>query len=47
LPKCISVIIDCDTKKHYHKEWSADEMKIGIQNFKYTAKLYWNKRMKK
>lgn len=47
LPKCISVIIDCDTKKHYHKEWSEAEMKIGIQNFKYTAKLYWNKRMKK
>jgi len=47
LPKCISVIIDCDTKKHYHKEWSKEDMKKGIANFKYTAKLYWNKRMKK
>lgn len=47
LPKCISVIIDCDTKKHYHKEWSAQETNVGINNFKHTAKLYWSKRMKK
>ncbi len=47
LPRCITVCIDCDTKKHYHKEWSEAEMKIGIQNFKYASKLFWNKRMKK
>lgn len=47
LPRCISVIIDCDTKKHYHKEWTRKEVDKGIQNFKYAAKLYWNKRMKK
>ena len=47
LPRCISVIIDCDTKKHYHKEWTRKEIEKGIQNFKNTAKIYWNKRMKK
>lgn len=47
LPKCITVCVDCDTTKHYHRQWTPQEMDIGIKNFKYACKLYWNKRMKK
>jgi hypothetical protein len=47
LPRCITVCVDCETTKHYHKEWTPEEMKKGIDNFKYACKLYWNKRMKK
>jgi hypothetical protein len=46
LPPCRSVIIDCDTKQHIHREWSESEMKWGIANAKLAAKIYWNKRMK-
>ena len=46
-PACRSVVIDCDTKKHFHYEWSSEEVKKGIANAKLMAKLYWNKRMKK
>ena len=47
LPGCISVIIDCDTKKHWHHVWNTKDVKQGIANAKLMAKLYWNKRMKK
>jgi hypothetical protein len=46
-PACRSVVIDCDTKKHFHHEWKTDDVKKGIANAKLMAKLYWNKRMKK
>ena len=45
LPSCISVIIDCDTKKHYHREWSQEEMQKGIKVAKKCAELYWLLRM--
>ena len=45
LPECISVIIDCDTKKHYHKVWSEDELDKGIKVAKKCAELYWMLRM--
>ena len=45
LPSCISVIIDCDTKKHYHREWKQDEMQNGIKIAKKCAELYWLLRM--
>ena len=45
LPGCISVIIDCDTKKHYHKVWSEDELDKGIKVAKKCAELYWMLRM--
>jgi hypothetical protein len=47
LPEAITICIDCDTKKHYHKTWTPKEMDQGIKNFKYACKLYWSKRMKK
>ena len=46
LPKCRSVIIDCDTAKHYHKEWTEDDMQKGIKVAKKCAELYWLLRMK-
>ena len=46
LPKCKSVIIDCDTAKHYHKDWSEDDMQKGIKVAKKCAELYWLLRMK-
>ena len=45
LPECISVIIDCDTKKHYHKVWSEDDLDKGIKVAKKCAELYWMLRM--
>lgn len=45
LPACISVVIDSDTCEHYHKEWTTDECKTGIQIFKNASKLYWLTRM--
>lgn len=45
LPGCISVVIDCDTKEHHHKEWSPDEMHDGIRIAKKCAELYWLTRM--
>ena len=41
LPSCISVVIDCDTKKHHHKVWDSDEMQKGIKVAKKCAELYW------
>ena len=46
LPKCRSVIIDCDTAKHYHKDWSEEDMQKGIKVAKKCAELYWLLRMK-
>ena len=46
LPRCITICIDSETKKHYHREWTEVEMKKGIQNFKYASKIFWGKRMK-
>ena len=45
LPGCISVIIDCDTKKHNHKVWNAKELDKGIKVAKKCAELYWLLRM--
>lgn len=45
LPACRSVVIDCDTTKHYHKVWSQDEMQVGIKVAKKCAELYWLLRM--
>ena len=45
LPQCRSVIIDCDTKKHYHREWTEAEMQRGIKIAKKCAELYWLMRM--
>lgn len=45
LPACRSIIIDCDTKEHHHREWTPEEMKWGIDNAKLCAKIYWQKRM--
>lgn len=45
LPECRSVVIDCDTKKHYHKEWSQSEMEKGIKVSKKCSELYWMLRM--
>tara|TARA_R110000803_G_scaffold82714_1_gene148904 strand:- start:315 stop:1070 length:756 start_codon:yes stop_codon:yes gene_type:complete len=44
-PECRSVIIDCETKKHWHHVWNAKDVKAGIVNAKLMAKLFWNKRM--
>lgn len=46
LPDCRSVIIDCDTCKHYHKEWSNEDIQKGIKVAKKCAELYWLLRMK-
>ena len=46
LPECLSVIIDCDTKKHHHKWWSKNEMDHGIKVAKKCSELYWLTRMK-
>ena len=46
LPACRSVVIDCDTKKHHHREWSEEEMQVGIKVAKKCAELYWLLRMK-
>ena len=46
-PECRSVIIDCETKKHWHHVWNTKDVKQGIANAKLMAKLYWNKRMQK
>jgi hypothetical protein len=45
LPGCRSIIIDCDTKQHHHREWTPTEMKWGIDNAKICAKIFWQKRM--
>ena len=45
LPSCRSVVIDCDTHKHYHREWSQEEMQKGIKVAKKCAELYWLLRM--
>lgn len=45
LPGCRSVIIDCDTKEHYHREWTEAEMQRGIKIAKKCAELYWLLRM--
>jgi hypothetical protein len=45
LPECRSVVIDCDTKEHFHKVWTPEECSTGIQVFKSTAKVYWLTRM--
>lgn len=45
LPGCRSVVIDCDTQEHYHKEWSQEEMEVGIKVAKKCAELYWLLRM--
>ncbi len=46
LPACRSVVIDCDTKKHHHREWREEEMQVGIKVAKKCAELYWLLRMK-
>jgi hypothetical protein len=46
LPSCRSIIIDCDTKEHYHRVWTDDEMQKGIKVAKKCAELYWLLRMK-
>ena len=46
LPACRSVVIDCDTKKHHHKDWKQEEMQKGIKVAKKCAELYWLLRMK-
>ena len=43
---CISICIDCDTKKHYHKVWSAEQILEGVEIAKLCSKLYWRTRMK-
>ena len=45
LPACRSVIIDCDTRKHYHKEWNDKQMQNGIRVAKKCSELYWLLRM--
>tara|TARA_R110002020_G_scaffold265476_4_gene480255 strand:+ start:395 stop:1156 length:762 start_codon:yes stop_codon:yes gene_type:complete len=45
LPACRSVIVDCDTQKHYHKEWNDKQMQRGIRVAKKCAELYWLLRM--
>jgi len=45
LPACRSVIIDCDTRKHYHKEWSDKDIQKGIRVAKKCSELYWLLRM--
>lgn len=45
LPACRSVIIDTETKRHMHKEWSMDEMQHGIKVARKCAELYWLTRM--
>lgn len=45
LPSCISVVIDCDTKKHHHKVWTSEDMEKGIKVAKKCAELYWLLRM--
>jgi hypothetical protein len=45
LPACRSVIIDCETRKHYHKEWSDKDMQKGIRVAKKCSELYWLLRM--
>ena len=44
-PKCISVCIDINTKKHHHKVWKEEEVKEAIQVVKLISKLYWKIRM--
>lgn len=45
LPACLSVTIDCDTKAHYHKWWTPQEMEKGIKVAKKCAELFWLTRM--
>ena len=45
LPLCVSVCIDINTKKHYHKHWTLEEMEEAIQIVKLISKLYWKVRM--
>jgi len=45
LPACISVVIDADTKFHFHRKWTEAEMQKGIKVAKKCAELYWLKRM--
>lgn len=46
LPACLSVIIDSDTKKHYHHWWTPEAQEKGIKIAKKCAELYWLLRMK-
>jgi hypothetical protein len=46
LPACRSVIVDCDTQKHYHKEWNDKQMQKGIRVAKKCSELYWLLRMR-
>lgn len=46
IPGCISICIDCETKKHYHKVWDPDKIMHGIEVAKLCSKLYWKTRMK-
>lgn len=41
----VSVIIDCDTKEHFHYKWTEEQMKHGTEIAKLCAKLYWMLRM--
>lgn len=45
LPECRSVVVDCETTRHYHKVWSPEECRRGIQIFKSLSKVYWLDRM--
>jgi hypothetical protein len=45
IPGCISICIDCDTKKHYHKVWNPDQILEGVEIAKLCSKLYWRTRM--
>ncbi len=46
IPGCISICIDCDTKKHYHKVWNPEQILEGVEIAKLCSKLYWRTRMK-
>jgi len=46
IPGCISICIDCETKKHYHKVWNPEQILEGIEIAKLCSKLYWRTRMK-
>mgnify|MGYP003675264754 FL=1 len=45
IPGCISICIDCETKKHYHKVWNPEQILEGIEIAKLCSKLYWRTRM--
>ncbi len=45
IPGCISICIDCETKKHYHKVWNPEQILEGPEIAKLCSKLYWRTRM--